>query len=194
MAKQLAEITEINAAILARVSTKKQEDNSSLEGQLNAGRAYCARHGYNIVAERKEIHSGAFVLARSVFAEFLDMAADGTIQVIVVDVPDRLGRGKPRSIMEQMAELNGARVEYVSGLHDTSTPEGIAQDGVETIVSGLERIRIRERMMKGVKNRIAEGRVIAPPIRPYGYRIVSERDERGRKISCTLVIVEEEKR
>lgn len=193
MSKHTA-VKEINAAILARVSTKKQEDNSSLEGQLNAGRAYCAQRGYNIIAERKEIHSGAFVLARSVFAELLDMAADGLIQVIVVDVPDRLGRGKPRSIMEYMAELNGARVEYVSGLRDTSTPEGVAQDGVETIVSGLERIRIKERMMKGIKNRIAEGRVIAPPIRPYGYRIVSERDERGRKVSCTLEIIESEER
>ena len=193
MTKQTT-VKEINAAILARVSTKKQEDNSSLEGQLNAGRAYCAQHGYSIIAERKEIHSGAFVLARSVFAELLDMAVDGLIQVIVVDVPDRLGRGDAIAKLEYMAQLNGARIEYVRGVNDTSTIEGIVLDSASKMLSGIERHTIKRRMTDGVKNRIAEGRVIAPPIRPYGYRIVSERDERGRKISCTLVIVEEEKR
>ena len=49
--------------------------------------------------------SGAYALARSVFAELLDMAAAGTIQVIVVDVPDRLGRGDAISKLEYMSTM-----------------------------------------------------------------------------------------
>ena len=93
MTKKRTAVQPINAAILARVSTTGQKDNSSLEGQLNTCREYCNSRGYILVTEKKEVMSGAFVLARSGFAELLDMAANGLIQVIVVDVPDRLGRG-----------------------------------------------------------------------------------------------------
>ena len=194
MAKQRIEIKAISAAILARVSTQGQKDNSSLEGQITTCRAYCAKQDYSIVAERKEIHSGAHVLARSVFAELLDLAADGQIQVIVVDVPDRLGRGDAIAKLEYMAQLNGVRIEYARGVNDTSTIEGIVLDSTSKMLSGIERHTIKRRMTDGKKNRIAEGRIIAPPLRPYGYQIVNERDLRGRKISCTLEVVESEAR
>jgi predicted site-specific integrase-resolvase len=194
MAKQQAKVTEINAAILARVSTRDQKDNSSLDGQIATGRKYCAQHGYTIVAERKEIHSGAYVLARSVFAELIDMAADGLIQVIVVDVPDRLGRGDAIAKLEYMVQLNGAHIEYVRGVNNTSTIEGIVLDSASKMLLGIERYTIARRMKDGKRNRIAEGRVIAPARRPYGYRVVSERDNRGRKTSCTFEIVESEAR
>jgi DNA invertase Pin-like site-specific DNA recombinase len=54
MAKQQMKVEEINAAILARVSTPKQEDNSSLNGQLAMGREYCTQHGYNVAVEKKK--------------------------------------------------------------------------------------------------------------------------------------------
>ena len=64
------------AALLARVSSDKQEDNSSLDGQLTRGRAFCQANDIEVVIARKEIFSGAFVLARSVFNELLSGAAD----------------------------------------------------------------------------------------------------------------------
>ncbi len=51
-----------NAALLARVSTSGQENNSSLDAQLERGRAHCDKMHYNIYTERKEIMSGALVL------------------------------------------------------------------------------------------------------------------------------------
>ncbi len=194
MTKPKTVVKTINAAILARVSTHGQKDNSSLDGQITICREYCAQQDYNIVTERKEVMSGAYVLARSGFTELLDMAADGLIQVIVVDVPDRLGRGDAIAKLEYMAQLNDARVEYARGVHDTSTLEGIIQDSAGKMLSGIERYTIRRRVMDGVRNRIAEGRIIAPPQRPYGYRVVSERDHCGRKKSCVLEIVESEAR
>jgi site-specific DNA recombinase len=194
MTKKRTAVQPINAAILARVSTTGQKDNSSLEGQLNTCREYCDSRDYIVVSEKKEVMSGAFVLARSGFAELLDMAANGLIQVIVVDVPDRLGRGDAIAKLEYMAELNGARIEYVRGVNDTSTIEGIVLDSADKMLSGIERHMIKRRTMDGRKDRIAEGRIIAPPNRPYGYRIINERDQRGRKVSCTLEVVETEAR
>ena len=94
----------INAALLARVSGESQRDNSSHESQLGRCRAYCADHGYTIVTERKEVFSGAFVLARSDFNDLLEMGAAGEIEVIVVDIPDRLGRGDVIAKCELLAQ------------------------------------------------------------------------------------------
>ena len=181
-----------NAALLARVSTKGQEDNSSPEAQLQRGRIYCTSKKYNIVIERVETMSGAFVLARSVYNELLNLAADGRISVIVVDIPDRLGRGDAIAKLELMAQLNGARVEYAQPGRDTSTVEGLIQHSAEQMVSGIERMNIRRRTTGGKYDWVKRGRVIATSRRPYGYEFMSKRDERGHKVSCELVIVPEE--
>ncbi len=182
----------INAAILARVSTPGQEDNSSLDDQIKKCSAYCDERGYSIIAERREIMSASFVLARSVFHELLDMAADSLIDVIVVDVPDRLGRGDAIAKLENMAELNNAHIEYAQPGRDKSTVEGLVQHQAEQMVSGIERINIRRRTVNGKKAWASTGRVIAPPRRPYGYKIVNTYNERGKKTACVLEIVDNE--
>jgi site-specific DNA recombinase len=181
-----------NAALLARISTTSQKDNSSSDTQLQNAREYCRRKSYNIAAERIEIMSGSFVLARSVFNELLEMAAEGQISVIVSDRPDRLGRGDAISKLELLAQLNNARIEYAVPGHDTTTTEGLIQHSVEQMVSGIERQSIRRRTRNGKYEWARNGRVIAVRNRPYGYEFVSKRDEHGRKVACSLIVVPEE--
>jgi len=178
----------INAGIITRVSTLAQADNTSPDDQLDACREYCQIKGYSIVAERFETISGAFVLARSGFNELLTMAADGDLSVIVADKPDRLGRGDVIANLEFCAKMNNARVEYAKPGRDVSTIEGVALKAADQLVSGAERILIRERTMNGKRNYAKAGRVIETRFRPYGYSFESEYDERGRKLSCSLVI------
>ena len=180
------------AGILARVSDKNQEDNSSLQAQLNRCRSHCAEHGYDVCIEKTEVMSGAFVLARSVYNELLNVAAEGRLSVIVVDIPDRLGRGDAIAKLELLAQLNGARVEYAMPGRDTSTLEGLALKATDQLVSGIERLNIRRRTMGGRREWARRGRIIAGPSRPYGYNFESTFDERGHKLSCALVVVEEE--
>src|SRR5579859_339683 len=73
------------AAIMARVSTGRQLDNTSPDEQIRRGREYAAERGYKIVAERTEAISGAFVLARSAVIEVLEMAEKGKLDVVVFD-------------------------------------------------------------------------------------------------------------
>lgn len=182
------------AGLMARVSTAAQLDNTSPDEQLRRNREYCAQKGYEVVIERVEAISGAFVLARSVFREFLDLATDGKLEVIVFDIPDRAGRGDAIAKMELLATLHGARIEYARPGRDTSTLEGLALNATDQLVSGFERINIRRRTMDGRRALAGTGRVIATPYRPYGYDFVSQRDERGRKVSCKMVVVEDEAR
>src|SRR5688500_699239 len=100
------------AAVMARVSTGRQLDNTSPDEQIRRGREYCAGQGYQVVAERIEAMSGAFVRARSDIMALREEAEKGRLDVIVFDIPDRLGRGESISKLELLAQLHGARVEY----------------------------------------------------------------------------------
>ena len=182
------------AGLYARVSTGAQLENTSPESQLTRCRQYCAERGYEIVTEQVEAISGSFVLARTRFNELLEMAGNGLIDVLVCDIPDRLGRGDAIAKLELLAQLSGAPVEYASPGRDVSTIEGLALKATDQLVSGIERLNIRRRGLQGKRDRAATGRVIATACRPYGYKFETKRDERGRKISCTLVVIASEAR
>lgn len=181
------------AILYSRVSTQDQTQNSSLERQLSVAREYAEGKGYIVIAEVKEIISGSFVLARSEFNRFLEMASEGQADVLVVDIPDRLGRGDTIAKCELLAEMNRAVIEYASPGRDETTVEGMALKATDMLVSGIERINIRRRTVEGKKAWASKGRVIASPYRPYGYRFVNEYHPHTRhKISCEMVIVPNE--
>lgn len=180
------------AALYSRVSTAAQEDNTSLDGQLERCRAFAMQQGYDIVAEEREAVSGEFVLSRPKFNRLLQLASEGKLGVIVVDIPDRLGRGDAIPKLELLAELNGAQIVYANRSYDTDTLEGLVRKSADTLVSGIERLNIARRNSQGRIARAKGGRVIASSHRLYGYRFKREFDERGRKIGCQLEIVESE--
>lgn len=181
------------AALYARVSTNDQTKGTSLGEQLTKAREYALNQGYEIVAEDQDVISGAFILARSTFNHYLERIANSEINVIVVDIPDRLGRGDTIAKCELLAQLHGGRIEYAAPGRDDSTIEGIALKATDMLVSGLERINTRRRTMSGKKAWAEKGRVIASPYRPYGLRFHKKYDEHtGRKTDCTLVVVPHE--
>jgi site-specific DNA recombinase len=144
------------------------------------------------VTEECEVISGTFVLARSKFNALLEMAAEGKIDVIVVDIPDRLGRGDAIAKCELLADMNGCKIEYAKPGYDKSTTEGFVQHSAQQMVSGIERLNISRRTKEGRREYAARGRVIQSTFRPYGYNFHSERDDRGRKTLCELIVIEDE--
>lgn len=178
------------AGLYARVSTDKQLDNSSPDSQLQRTREYCRKRGYKIIAEEIEAMSGRFVLARSKFNRYLNMGADEQLDVVVVDIPDRLGRGDTIAKLELLAQMNNLTVEYASPGRDTSTIEGFIQKSAEQMVSGIERLNIIRRTTQGRRDLARAGRVIAAGSVTYGYRFDRQFDERGHKIHVGMVISE----
>ena len=182
----------MRAAILARVSTQGQKDNSSLDNQVARCTEFCIEHGYEIVETAREIFSGSFVLARSKFQNLLELGKQGKIERILVDIPDRLGRGDAIAQCELLARMNGCPIEYATSGHDTSTVEGLVQHSAAAMVSGIERLNIKRRMTDGKYNWAKTGRVIVTPLRMYGYRIKSIYDDQGHKLSANFIVVEDE--
>jgi site-specific DNA recombinase len=178
------------AAIYARLSTGDPDDGTSLDRQVRHCETYCNEHGYTIVVERREVVSGAFVLSRSGYGELLDLASAGEIEIIVADIPDRLGRGDAIAKCELLAELNGAQVEYARA-HNKETIEGFTQHAVDQLVSGIERLNIARRTMEGRREIARRGGIVGVGQAPYGYRYTRNYDDRGNK-TVTIEIEENE--
>lgn len=180
------------AGLYARVSSGKQKDNTSHERQLENCRTYCLQKGYEVVAERLEVASGVLVFARPKFRDLLEMAERGELDVIVCDIPDRLGRGDAIAQLEMFAKLSGVSVEYAEVNSDPESLEGIITDASKGMLSRIERFNIRRRTMGGKRKRVEQGLVMASHMRPYGYFYHVERDDRARIMKSDLIINEDE--
>jgi site-specific DNA recombinase len=180
--------------LLARVSGHSQEDNTSLSNQLAKTRAWAVEQGYEIVTERIEVITGkARWGARSGFNELLAMGDTGTLNAVVIDHADRLGRGRSQTVLVERAHRHNLAVLVVSEggeLDDTDLAIGMLKSG-----EGRhgEQSDIARRTREG-KLRTAENGGIVFATAPYGYRICKEYDsETGKKIRSWVEIDPEEK-
>lgn len=177
----------IPVATYSRVSDPSQERGTSLDSQKRRCLEYCRAHHYTVIVSESESEGGEFIHARS---RFHALVARADIQKIIVDIPDRLGRGKARSILEYIAAEAGKEIEFATPQPDGDTVAGMAATLAQDLVSGVERLNMRRRMMEGRNSRARQGRIIAGRQAPYGYNYDTKRDHRGRVLSCDLVIDE----
>lgn len=206
----------IQCAIYARVSNERnQGDNSSLDAQTRRGREYAHEHGWHVVTEAREMFSGKedMLIGRAEWGRIMGLAEQGQISRIVVDHSDRLGRGEGLSRALSMAALFGCTIVFLKRtmgtveIEDDGSGDGwidwddkdatkpiqrAAATFVDVASSGAELHNITRRMAGGKCERARSGHVVASPQRPYGYQIVSDYDDRGRKVSCNFEIDEEE--
>jgi putative resolvase len=107
-------------AVYARVSAAENRPN--LEGQADRLVAYCAAKGYQVHQVVKEVGSGI----NDSRPRFLQLLADSSITVIVVEHKDRATRFGFR-YLETLLERQGRRVEIVN----------LADNGREDLVADL---------------------------------------------------------
>ena len=80
----------MNVALYCRVSSKGQEDNTSLDNQEDKGLAFCKSNGYKPVIFR-DASSGAN-MDREAFASMWDMMKSGEVQGVWFWRTDRILR------------------------------------------------------------------------------------------------------
>ena len=76
----------------ARVSSRSQEDNSSLESQIQAIRAFAAENNIEIKSEVREVFSGASLFDRPLLNQIRDEIRAETYNYLIVYDIDRLSR------------------------------------------------------------------------------------------------------
>ena len=169
----------VQALIYARVSTVGQGDNYSLPTQIEGCRAYAAIHGYTVMREVIDQHTGT-VLERPGIEEVLEHVRSGAVDVVLVYDLDRFTRDPDHlAILEYEIEEAGAHVEYVLG-NFANTPEGKLSKAVKAAIAQFENRQRSDRSRRGRRGRAAAGFVLPKGGgAPMGYRYVRDDDHTG---------------
>jgi site-specific DNA recombinase len=172
------------AAIYNRVSTDNQEaEGTSLQTQLEACLKYCQDKGYDVRHRFSEAYSG-LTLERPKLNELRELVRAGEIDVIVVYCLDRLSRDPTHGvILTQELEKHGVKLEAVTEDIDNSEL-GKLISYIRGFASKLEAEKIRERTIRGKKERAKQGRIpggSGATIYGYDYIPVSQKDG-GRRV------------
>ncbi len=163
------------AIVYARVSgDDRSKDGRNLDLQLEMGRDYALKNGYEIVAELAEDDRGASGASIDLpqLNKVRAMAEAGEFDVLVVRELDRLSRDLAKQLfVEDSLKRYGVTIRYA--LFDyPDTPEGDFNKHVRASVAELERATIRERNIRGRRNVVRRGRIMLHGTHPpYGYRL-----------------------
>lgn len=174
----------LRVGVYTRVSTDDQATRGySLSSQLKACRQRANELGAtNIIDYIDDGHSGAF-LDRPGMNELREAIRRKEIDVVICYDPDRFARNLSHQlIVTEEIENSGARLEFIN-FDWQNTPEGRLFYSIRGAVSAYEREKIKERSMRGKKEKALAGKIVNNT-NPYGYRYDKE--------AGTYVIHEEE--
>lgn len=164
------------AAIYARVSSDRQKEEQTIASQRAALLEYAEAQGYTVPSEwvfQDEGYSGS-VLVRPSLERLRDLAAEGSIEAILVHSPDRLSRKYAYQVllMEEFAR-QGVEVVFIQSPQVT-TPEEQLLVQLQGMIAEYERAQIAERTRRGKKHRAKGGLINVLCGAPYGYRYVKK--------------------
>jgi len=149
----------LRVALYARVST---HDQQTLPLQLHAMREYSAKRSWTIVAQIKEVGSGAS--QRELRETLIAAARRREIDVVLVWRLDRWGRSVA-DLVSTLQELQHLGVGFVSLTEalDLTTPAGRAMAGLLAVFAEFEREILRERVRAGLDHARLNGQRLGRP-------------------------------
>ena len=149
----------LRVGLYARVST---HDQQTLPLQIRAMREYAAKRGWTIVAQMKEVGSGAAQRERR--STLIAAARRREIDVVLVWRLDRWGRSVA-DLVSTLQELQHLGVGFVSLTEalDLTTPAGRAMAGLLAVFAEFEREILRERVCAGLAHARQQGKRLGRP-------------------------------
>jgi len=149
----------LRVGLYARVST---HDQQTLPLQIRAMREYAAKRGWTIVAQMKEVGSGAAQRQRR--STLIAAARRREIDVVLVWRLDRWGRSVA-DLVSTLQELQHLGVGFVSLTEalDLTTPAGRAMAGLLAVFAEFEREILRERVRAGLAHARLNGKRLGRP-------------------------------
>ncbi len=168
-------MNEQTAVILARVSSKGQEDGYSLESQLKLLREYCQRKEFMVKKEFRIAETASKNQERKIFTELLQYIKKEQITHLAVEKTDRLTRNlKDAVAVDDWLQDNETRnlhsVKESLVIHKNSKSDVKFMWNIHLAVAKKYTDNLREETMKGWAEKLAQGWMPAPP--PPGYMTV----------------------
>lgn len=157
---------------LFRVSTEKQAaDGASLDAQQRTYRDMATKQGWETVAEFKGSESATQAASdRRVLQQVLSCIRDQTPDAVYVHEQSRLTRGDELEVALLMRELKERRIKIIVGgvVRDLASIDERFMVGIQSLVDRAESERIKERMVRGKRERAKQGKKNSGPT-PFGY-------------------------
>lgn len=159
------------AAIYCRVSTEMQEDDKSLQNQIERCKTYCKFKEFEITEVYTDVMSGAKD-DRVSFQQLKSDMQENKFEVLVVTELSRLSRSL-KTLLDFLDEINQHNVEFVSIMQniDTSTIMGRLFFKLIGILAEFEREQTSERVRHTLHNKAKAGQWYGG-VAPLGYKIV----------------------
>jgi site-specific DNA recombinase len=183
------------AVLYARVSSRQQLTNTSIDTQIQAMEAYAREHDYKIVERVKVAHSGGYSDLPGM-ERLREIGRNGKADVVLVYRVDRFLRGDDAdtdpgidaAITERELNRLGLEVEYLD-LPDKDSDAYVWAKTIKRIVGSVERREIALRMAGGRRKRAREGRPIVHGRPPYGYQLAEVDGKRTLIVDDTQAAV-----
>jgi site-specific DNA recombinase len=166
-----------------RVSTDPQEDNTSLDEQEAAIRAFCEENGLIVGMIHREVYSGYVYREREKLALMRERYLSGKIQGVVIRTFDRLSRKEVHfGILLEEMEHNSVQLHCVKEVLEDTLIGRITRMFLGFLAE-WEWEKIRERTTTGRINRAKEGKIVGGRKLPYGWKwVLSDTGEKERVI------------
>lgn len=168
------------AATYARVSTVRQggDDRYSLPEQEHGTRTYCEEQGYEHIAHLSEMHTGSELDERPQLTKIRNMIRRRQIDVLVLMQLDRLARDQfHQAVVFYECEQHGVSVELATEKID-DTPFGRYMLLTKGFHAEQQRRDTREKSMRGKRQRVRAGLILATHSPLYGYLWPDDRKSR----------------
>jgi len=158
-------------AIYARVSTSHQEDEGTIQNQIDSLNEHAKTNGYTIVKEYRDDGWSGDTLVRPALDELRNDAKGKLWEGVLIYDPDRLSRrySYQELVMDELREA-GVEVLFVTISAPKNSEDKILQ-GVRGLFAEYERTKISERFRLGKLRKVKEGHVLTTEA-PYGYRYI----------------------
>ena len=162
-----------NAVILARVSSKAQEDEGySLEAQLKLMNGYCTNKNLNIVKVFRIAETASKEQGREIFKQLTRYIKQNKIYNLVVEKTDRLTRNlRDAVIINDWLNANSERYLHIVKesllLHKEARSDVKFMWNIHLAVAKKFTDNLREEAMKGWAEKLAQGWMPGTP--PPGY-------------------------
>ncbi len=170
----------MRAALYARVSTDKQAEKYGIPSQIEALRKRILERGWTLVLDGDKDafiddgYSGA-ELDRPALNRLRQAVREGRVDVVLSYDPDRLSRKLyHQMILAEEFEKQEIKLEFITQDMGTS-PEDRMFFNMRGLVAEYEREKIRERTVRGSREKARQGKVVSAGAIPFGFRYNKEK-------------------
>ena len=170
------------AVILARVSSKAQEDEGySLDSQVKLLSGYCTTKGFAVDRVFKIAETASKEQGRKIFKELMKYLTTNGIYHLAVEKTDRLTRNMRDAVaIDDWLSRDESRMLHLvkenMQLHKESKSDVKFMWNIHLAVAKKYTDNLREEAMKGWAEKLAQGWLPAPP--PVGYMTITEHGKR----------------